>query len=126
MVFPRAFARINRRATNRLAVLVAGRVPGFGIIGHSGRKSGRRYRTPVTVFREDDGFTIALTYGTESDWVKNVIAAGGCELEYRGDVIELRDPRFGHDPEARWAPLGVRQGLRLIDAPYYLRLHPSA
>src|SRR5258708_9874623 len=38
----------------------AARLPGFGIVTHVGRKSGRIYRTPVNVFREPDGFLIAL------------------------------------------------------------------
>jgi hypothetical protein len=29
-------------------------------------------------------FIIALTYSSESEWVKNVLAAGGCELKTRG------------------------------------------
>ena len=32
--------------------LIAGRAPGFGIIHHVGRKSGRRYETVVNVFRD--------------------------------------------------------------------------
>jgi hypothetical protein len=46
----------------------------------------------VNVFRAGDGYVIALTYGPETDWVKNVLAAGGCELRTRGQTIPLGAP----------------------------------
>jgi len=69
-------ARFNKRFTNRLTSKVAGYLPGFAIVSHIGRKSGRTYRTPVNAFRTDGGYIIALTYGAQSDWVKNVMTAG--------------------------------------------------
>ena len=75
----RWLARINIVLTNRITSRFAARLPGFGILTHVGRKSGRVYRTPVNVFRVPEGFLIALTYGRESEWVRNVLAAGGCE-----------------------------------------------
>jgi deazaflavin-dependent oxidoreductase (nitroreductase family) len=83
---PRSIARFNKRFTNKLTSEVAGYLPGFAIVSHIGRKSGRTYRTPVNAFRTDDGYIIALTYGSESDWVKNVLAAGSCELQTRGQI----------------------------------------
>src|SRR5215813_235460 len=80
----RWLAKINIAFTNRITRLFAGWLPGFGIPAHVGRKSGRVYRTPVNVFRASNGFIIALTYSSYSEWVKNVIAAGGCELKTRG------------------------------------------
>ena len=76
-------AAFNLAVTNRITSRFAARLPGFGILTHAGRKSGRLYRTPVNVFRAPEGFLIALTYGRESEWVKNVLAAGGCKLETR-------------------------------------------
>ena len=93
---PRWVATVNRRFTNHVMRVVATCLPGFGIITHAGRRSGRRYRTPVNVFRVADGYVAALTYGVESDWVKNVIAAGGCELERRGQRRQLGSPRIVH------------------------------
>src|ERR1019366_7340469 len=77
-------AAFNLAVTNRITSRFAARLPGFGILTHVGRKSGRVYRTPVNVFRAPDGFLIALTYGRKSEGVRNVIAAGGCKLETRG------------------------------------------
>ena len=118
----RSIARFNRRFTNRLTLKVAGYLPGFAIVGHVGRKSGRPYRTPVNAFRTDDGYIIALTYGAESDWVKNVLAAGSCELQTRGRRARLFDPCIVTDESKRWAPLLVRFILNRIDAPQYMRL----
>ena len=119
---PRRIARFNRRVTNRLFLKVAGYLPGFAIVSHVGRKSGRAYRTPVNAFRTDDGYIIALTYGSQSDWVKNVLAAGSCELQTRGRRVHLTNPRIETDKSKSWAPLPVRFILDLIDAPQYMRL----
>jgi hypothetical protein len=45
------------------------------------------------MFRSADRYLIALTYGADRDWVKNVLAAGGCRVESRGKTIPLADPR---------------------------------
>src|SRR5215467_3082279 len=74
---PKSVARFNRAVTNRITRRFAGRVWGFGIVIHRGRRSGRLYRTPINLFRTADGFLIALTYGRDSEWVQNVLAAGG-------------------------------------------------
>ena len=59
-------AAFNLTVTNRITSRFADRLPGFGILAHVGRKSGRVYRTPVNVFRAPEGFLIALTYGREA------------------------------------------------------------
>ena len=123
MPAPRSVARFNRRFMNPLLLRVAGRLPGFAIVSHVGRKSGHAYRTPVNVFRTDDGgYIIALTYGPESDWVKNALAAGSCELLTRGRRVRLSDPRIETDRSKGWAPLPVRLALSLVRAPQYMRL----
>ncbi len=122
MPAPRSAARFNRRFTNRLFLKVAGYLPGFAIVSHVGRKSGRAYRTPVNAFRTDSGYIIALTYGSESDWVKNVLAAGSCELQTRGRRVCLFSPRINTDRSKGWAPLPIKVILNLIDAPQYMQL----
>src|SRR5207302_5123734 len=54
----RCLAKINIAFTNRITSLFAGWLPGFGILTHMGRKSGKVYRTPVNVFRASNGFII--------------------------------------------------------------------
>jgi len=118
-------AAFNLAVTNRITSLFASRLPGFGIVTHKGRKSGRIYRTPVNVFRAPDGFLIALTYGRDSEWVRNVLAAGGCQLETHGARYQLSAPTIVHDPTRRRFPLVVRMILGLIGANDFLQLATS-
>jgi deazaflavin-dependent oxidoreductase (nitroreductase family) len=118
-------AAFNLAVTNRITSRFAARLPGFGMLTHVGRRSGTLYRTPVNVFRAPEGFLIALTYGRESEWVKNVLAAGGCELETRGVRYHLSAPTIAHDPTRRRFPLPVRIVLRLIGATDFMQLSTS-
>lgn len=122
MAAPRWLARFNRRVTNRLALKVASRLPGFAIVLHTGRRSGKEYRTPVNAFLDRNGYTFALTYGSQSDWVRNVQAANGCDIVTRGQRISLIQPCIVTDPSRRWAPLAVRLILGRLDASEYLHL----
>jgi deazaflavin-dependent oxidoreductase (nitroreductase family) len=115
-------AAFNRAITNRITSRFADRLPGFGILTHVGRKSGKLYLTPVNVFRAPEGFLIALTYGRESEWVKNVLADGGCELETRGVLYQLSAPTIVHDPTRGRFPLLVRMILRIVGANDFIQL----
>ena len=121
----KSLARFNLAVTNRITGRFAGQLPGFGIITHVGRKSGRAYRTPVNVFRAPEGFTVALTYGRESEWVKNVLATGGCELATRGVRYQLSAPVIVHDPSRRRFPLPVRVILGFVRANDFMQLSVS-
>src|ERR1700685_3506450 len=101
-------AAFNLAVTNRITSRFAARLPGFGIVTHIGRKSGRLYRTPVNVFRAPEAFLIWLTSGRKSEWVKSVLAAGGCQLETRGVRCLLSAPAIVHDPTRQRFPLPVR------------------
>ena|ERR1700693_46925 len=118
-------AAFNLAVTNRITIRFAARLPGFGILTHIGRKSGKVYRTPVNVFRVPDGFLIALTYGRESEWVNNVVAAGACQLQTRRVLYQLSAPTIMHDPTRRRFPLFVRTVLGLIGANDVMQLSTS-
>jgi deazaflavin-dependent oxidoreductase (nitroreductase family) len=118
----RRTAHFNRHVTNRLTHPLARRFPGFGIVVHRGRESGHQFQTPVNVFTTPDGYTIALTYGAESDWVKNVLAAGGCGLITRGRRWELTSPELVHDAKQRPVPRVPRPFLRFMRVTEFLRL----
>jgi len=109
----RWLAKVNIAFTNRITTLFAGWLPGFGILTHVGRKSGKVYRTPVNIFRASNGFIIALTYSSQSAWVKNVLAAGGCELKTRAKKYQLSSPNVVHDPTRLRFPIPVRLVLGL-------------
>ena len=125
MPAPRWLARVNRRLTNRVLGRVAPRLPGFGVVVHTGRASRREYRTPVNVFRRGDAYVIALTYGADAQWARNVLANGGCALLTRGHHVELARPRLFRDPARRAVPRPVRVVLRLLDVADFLELWPA-
>jgi deazaflavin-dependent oxidoreductase (nitroreductase family) len=110
----RRVARFNRRVTNRLTRPLASRIPGFGVVVHTGRRSKHQYETPVNVFRSADGYVIALTYGTDSDWVRNVLAACSCELIARGRRERMTSPELRHDERQELVPALVRPVLRVL------------
>jgi deazaflavin-dependent oxidoreductase (nitroreductase family) len=122
----RWLAKVNIVLTNRITSLFAGWLPGFGILTHIGRKSGKVYQTPVNVFRTPNGFVIALTYSSESEWVKNVLAAAGGELKTRGKNYRLSAPKVVRDPTRRRFPIPVRLVLTLVGADEYMELSNSA
>jgi deazaflavin-dependent oxidoreductase (nitroreductase family) len=125
MPLPRSLARFNLRVTNRVTGPLAGRLPWFGIVTHRGRRSGRVRRTPVNVFLTSGWYVVALTYGPDAEWVKNVLEAGGCELETRGRRLGVADPRLVRDENRRLVPAPVRPLLRALGVDRFLLLSPD-
>ncbi|MBM6400771.1 nitroreductase/quinone reductase family protein [Phycicoccus sonneratiae] len=114
--------RIHRRV-RPLMMGSAGR-PGreLAAVHHTGRRTGRPYATPVWAHRVGDAFYVGLPYGTTTDWVRNVRAAGGCVVERDGVRHEVAAPSFvgldGLPPE-----LGPRRaGFRRLGVTTFLRL----
>jgi deazaflavin-dependent oxidoreductase (nitroreductase family) len=126
MPIPQVVGRWNKAGLNRLTRHIAPWMPGLGVIVHRGRRSGRRYQTPVNVFSAGTGYVIALTYGPETDWVKNVLAAGGCELRTRGQTILLGSPRLFHDQSRSGIRPVERQVLRILNVAGFLSLTPAS
>jgi deazaflavin-dependent oxidoreductase (nitroreductase family) len=124
MPIPKAAGRWNKAGLNHLTRHIAPWMPGLGVVVHRGRRPGRRYQTPVQVFTAGGGYVLALTYGPDTDWVKNVLAAGGCELRTRGRAIQLGSPRLFHDQSRSGIrPVG-RQMLRILGVADFLSLTP--
>ena len=106
---------------------MAGRLPAFGIVTHRGRTTGRTYETPVNVFRRGNQFLFFLTYGSDVDWVKNIVAARGCTLRTRGRDVRLVEPELISDPELSLAPPLVRfVERRLAGATEVLRMRRAS
>lgn len=125
MPIPRTVARWNKAGLNRVTRHIAPWMPGFGVIVHRGRRSGRVYQTPVNVFTAGDGYVVALTYGPGTDWVKNVLAEGGCELRTRGRAIKVTAPRLFRDETRRDIRPLERQVLRALSVSDFLSLTPA-
>ncbi len=122
MPIPKAVGRWNKAGLNRVTKRIAPWMPGFGVVVHRGRRSGKEYQTPVNVFPTEDGYVLALTYGPDTDWVKNVVAAGGCELRTGGRVVRLTAPHRFHDETRHDIRPLERQVLRVIGVADFLSL----
>jgi deazaflavin-dependent oxidoreductase (nitroreductase family) len=114
MQLPQWLARFNRHVTNPVQRLWAGWAPTFGILEHAGRKSGKQFKTPLTMFSTDDGVAILLTYGPNRDWLKNITAANGGRIRRYGRTFAVTDPRVVPKAQAAdsvkglWRPVFAR------------------
>jgi deazaflavin-dependent oxidoreductase (nitroreductase family) len=123
MPLPKSLARFNIKVTNRITGPFAHRLPGFAIVHHTGRKSGTPRTTPVNMFRDGGDYVIPLTYGRESQWVKNVLAAGELDVVTRGKRVHLNDPRIVQHAKI---PAPVRAILNALNVDDYVVARPSA
>ena len=96
-------------------------------IRHVGRRSGKAYVTPATAHVHGDMILIALTFGNQSDWARNVRAAGGCAVRINGRIYEATNPQFlsreeaGPLLKAAFSPI-QRAGMRVLSVRQFLRL----
>ena len=81
-----------------LALAVSGRrwFPLYAIVHHHGRRSGTPYATPVAVVPTvtTDVILIGLPWGPKTNWARNVLAAGGASLTWKGQELQATDPRI--------------------------------
>ncbi|OGN94703.1 MAG: hypothetical protein A2Z71_10070 [Chloroflexi bacterium RBG_13_50_21] len=83
----------NKYIFNRITLIFAGQrnVP-FSILRHVGRRSGRTYQTPVLASYVGEIVIIPLSYGENVDWLRNVLARGGCEMRWQDQWIWVGNP----------------------------------
>jgi deazaflavin-dependent oxidoreductase (nitroreductase family) len=113
------------RATSGLFRPLAGRrfFPLWAVLRHRGRHSGREYAVPVGLRVSSGSYFIALVFGERTDWVRNVMAAGGCSVRWRGRDIVLTDPTIVPAAEAAFAfPAILRWMMRAVGADQVIRL----
>ena len=85
----------NKRLLNPLMMRLAGRKYWYAsVIEHTGRRSGKRYATPVVTHRVPDGFVIPLPYGVNVDWLRNVLAAGHATVRAHGQTYRVVQPEI--------------------------------
>lgn len=76
----------NKYLLNPVMLRLAGRRWWYAsVVHHTGRRSGRRYATPVVADRVADHLIIPLPYGVGVDWLRNILAAGGADVVSRGN-----------------------------------------
>src|SRR6266568_5484406 len=84
-----------RSLSNRIFLTISGKwFRAYSIVRHVGRTSGRQYRNPVSAYPLTDGFVIAVLYGAQSHWVRNVMAAGRFTLRTKGRDYLLERPEI--------------------------------
>jgi deazaflavin-dependent oxidoreductase (nitroreductase family) len=114
----------NHAIVNPIQLKSAG-APGAyaSVIRHRGRTSGRSYETPVGAVPTEDGFVIATVYGTESDWLKNVLANGTATIVHEGVVTEVDRPELVRmDDVAAWFPAKEQRAHRRFRVDQALRV----
>ena len=120
----RTVRRVNRAFFNPRQMRTAG-TPGAyaSVIRHVGRTSGRPYETPVGAFATDDGFVIALPYGSDPDWLKNVLASGSATLVHEGGTYRVDRPKLiPTTAAAPHLPVKEQRNLRLFAVDQCLRV----
>ena len=114
----------NKHVTNKLLIHIAGKRFGhFAILSHTGRKSGKLYRTPIIAEPVEGGFVIAMTYGKKVDWYANLMAQGGCSLYWKHQEYQLTHPQLIEVEAGLLAfPRLLQKALRRSGVEYFLRL----
>lgn len=114
----------NKHITNRITRRFASCSHGpFAVIRHVGRRSGKPYETTIMIWPMGDGFVIALTYGPEVDWYRNVLAAGHCRVLWHGREYALGKPEPIEVKTAlRAFPPLVRMILRLSGTQHFVSM----
>jgi deazaflavin-dependent oxidoreductase (nitroreductase family) len=85
--------RFNKYVLNPFALWLVARWPTYyAVIHHVGRRSGRTYATPVVVKFTAEGVIVPLPYGVDTDWYRNLRAAGGATMTLKGIDYKLTDP----------------------------------
>ena len=120
----KAVRRMNRAVWNPQALRDAGS-PGASasIIRHRGRTSGKAFETPVVAYVVDGAILVALPYGTNTDWYKNLRAAGGGEVVHEGVAYAVDAPEVVSLDEVRGTiPAGQQRTFRVFKVDQVLRL----
>ncbi|AEV85361.1 hypothetical protein ACWT_4341 [Actinoplanes sp. SE50] len=91
------------RATAPAVRVLAGRrlIPLWAVVHHRGRVSGRALTVPIALTVAPDVFVINLPWGATTNWVRNVLAAGGCVIRWKGADHPVRDPQVIGEVQAR-------------------------
>jgi deazaflavin-dependent oxidoreductase (nitroreductase family) len=120
--------RFNRNVTNPRVLRTAG-APGASasVIRHVGRVSGRAYETPVGPVAVGDDYVIALPYGPGTDWVRNVMAAGGATLVHEGRPVSVDRPEVVATADVvDDLPSSERRTLRVFGVDQCLRVRTAS
>ncbi len=116
--------RLQRAILNPRQMRSAGTPAAYAsVIRHRGRVSGQPYETPVGVVAAEDGFLIALVYGSRTNWLQNVLAAGSATIVHEGHTYQVDQPEIiPMQAVAARFPSSDQQGFRLLGVDQALRI----
>jgi len=114
----------NKFLLNPVMLRLAGRRYWYAsVIKHAGRRSGRQYATPIVADRVGGYFIAPLPYGTQVDWVRNVITAGQATLVSKGHTYRVESPEIIDATQALpLLPADRRRTFERIGVGHFLRL----
>lgn len=92
-LMPAWLPRFNKLVGNRIQGVWAPYLPPWAVVHHTGRRSGRAFHNPVMAFRRGSTLAVGLPYGSDAQWVRNIVAAGGGEVVRRGRRMAITNPR---------------------------------
>lgn len=122
MPIPRGVTRFNKRIANPVLGRLVGVGP-FAELEHVGRRSGRVRHTVLLAFRRGSGVVVALTYGPDVDWFKNIGVAGAARMRLGGLVLDLGPAaRLSAEDGLDSMPAVVRPLLRLAGVRDFIEL----
>jgi len=107
--------------------VLAGRrfFPLWAVVHHIGRKSGRELTVPVAVRVTPQLFIVVLPWGPGTNWARNVLAAGGCVVRWKGADHQTVRPEVVDQAQARCYYSGFEWAVvqRVFRAESFLLLH---
>ena len=119
MPMPRWLAQVNKHTFNKKEL----RGDRWPALTHVGRSSGTVYRTPLEAHPVNGGYIFILNYGSGSDWVKNVLAAGSASLRIDGNDVALVSPRLlTEDVAWELLPAGTKRPPKLARVTEFLQM----
>jgi hypothetical protein len=116
--------RLQRAFINPRQMQSAGSPGAYAaVIRHRGRVTGRSLETPVGAVAVDDGFVIALVYGSRSNWVQNVLTSGSAAIVHEGHTYAVDHPEIipMQEVETRFTA-GDQRGFRWLRVDQALRV----
>jgi len=119
-----AVRRVNHAFFNRMQMRSAGTPEAYAaVVHHRGRRSGTPHETPIGAEPTEDGFVIATVYGSNSDWLKNVLAASEAAITYEGETIAVDRPEVVPiDDVIEYFPAKTRRSLRRFGVTHAVRV----
>lgn len=121
--FRTAIRTSNKYLLNPLMMRLAGKRFWYAsVIEHTGRRSGQRYSTPIVADRVGKDLLIPLPYGTQVDWVRNVLSAGEATIVSKGQTYRVTSPELISSTQALpLLPRDRRRTFERVNIGHFLR-----